>query len=76
MFELQTDIIFTNLDTNLETPAIVCVKAKCFTPAVVQQEAEQTEQDESHASQYGQQKHSVVRADVLCNHWTCYKDMC
>lgn len=44
------------------------------TPAVVQQEAEQAEQDEGHASQYSQQKHSVVRAEVLRKHWTCWTD--
>lgn len=43
------------------------------TPAVVQQEAEQAEQDEGHASQYGQQEHGVVRADVL-QHRTCQTD--
>lgn len=44
------------------------------TPAVVQQEAEQAEQDEGHASQYSQQKHGVVCADVLRNQWTCWTD--
>ena len=40
------------------------------TPAVVQQKAEQAEQDESHASKYSQQKHGVVHADVLRKHRT------
>lgn len=44
------------------------------TPAVVQQEAKQAEQDEGHASQYGQQEHGVVRVDVLRKHWTCRTD--
>lgn len=44
------------------------------TPAVVQQEAEQAEQDEAHASQYGQQKHSVVRVHVLGKERTCWTD--
>lgn len=53
----------------------MCLRWEMFhTPAVVQQEAEQTEQDEGHASQYSQQKHSVVRADVLREHWTCWTD--
>lgn len=44
------------------------------TPAVVQQEAEQAEQDEGHASQYSQQEHSVVRVNVLRKHWTYWID--
>lgn len=43
-------------------------------PAVVQQEAEQAQQDKCHASQYSQQKHSVICADVLREHWTYWKD--
>lgn len=44
------------------------------TPAVVQQEAEQAEQDEGHASEYSQQKHGVVHADVLRKHRTWWTD--
>lgn len=47
---------------------------KFHTPAVVQQQAEQAEQDEGHASQYSQQEHGVVHADVLCKHRTCWSD--
>lgn len=36
-----------------------------YKPAVVQQEAEQAEQDEANSSQYRQQKHSVVHVEVL-----------
>lgn len=44
------------------------------TPAVVQQQTEQAEQDEGHTTQYSQEKHGVVHADVLREHWTCWTD--
>lgn len=40
-------------------------------PAIVQQEAEQTEQDEANPPQYRQQKHGVVHVNVLSKDWTC-----
>lgn len=42
-------------------------------PAVVQQEAEQAEQDEANSSQDRQQKHSVVHVEVLGEDRTCPK---
>lgn len=44
---------------------------KYHTPAVMEQKTEKEEQDEGHATQNGQKEHSVVGADVLCNHRTC-----
>lgn len=58
----------------LEAAAIYAEERFSHTPAVVQQEAEQAQQDESHASQYSQQKHSVVCADVPRNQQTYWKD--
>lgn len=45
-----------------------------YTPAVVQQQAQQDQQNKSHASKYGQKEHSMVSAEVPCHHRTCKKD--